>query len=110
MIEMDQLTDSAYYILLSLLEARHGYSIMKYIDNITSGEFSIGPATLYTLIKKLQDAGLIKLLKNNERRKTYKATEHGKTILSNEIQRRSRMVQHGKEAFTLAEEGEKSES
>lgn len=99
-IDMNQLTDSAYYIVAALLEARHGYSIMKYIEDITDGAVSIGPATLYTLIKKLQTAGLIELLiDGNDRRKTYQTTTKGKEVFKNEIERRRKMVTHGDMAF-----------
>ncbi|EMT51733.1 PadR family transcriptional regulator [Brevibacillus borstelensis] len=102
----EQLTDSAYYILLSLLTPRHGYGIMKYVEELTEGEVTIGPATLYTLIKKMQEAGYIVLGEGeDERRKTYTATEKGRTIIEGEINRRSRMVDHGKAAWKSATEG-----
>lgn len=105
-IDMDQLTDPAYYIMLSVIEARHGYAIMKYIEELTNGEFPMGPATLYTLTKKLQQAEMIELLEDkNDRRKTYKATELGSKLLENEIERRSKMVAHGRQALYLTEEG-----
>lgn len=50
-LESEQLTDPMYYILLSLLEERHGYAIMKFIEELTNGEVSMGPGTLYTLLK-----------------------------------------------------------
>ncbi len=99
-IEMDQLTDLAYYILLSLLEEKHGYSIMKHVETLTNGEVTIGPASLYPSLKKLQHAGFIQLLEDkHDRRKTYLATQKGKIILMNEIERRSKMVDHGKSAL-----------
>lgn len=99
-IEMDQLTDLVYYILLSLLQEKHGYSIMKHIETLTNGEVSIGPASLYTSLKKLQNAGFIQLLEDkHDRRKTYVATQRGKIMLMSEIERRSKMVEHGKSAF-----------
>jgi len=99
-IEMDQLTDLAYYILLSLLEEKHGYSIMKHVETLTNGEVTIGPASLYPSLKKLQNAGFIQLLEDkHDRRKTYLATQKGKMILMNEIERRSKMVDHGKSAL-----------
>lgn len=58
-IEMGELTDTAYYILLSLVEAKHGYLVMKSIETITNHRFSVGPASLYTTIKKLLIAKLI---------------------------------------------------
>ncbi|MBS4175085.1 PadR family transcriptional regulator [Bacillus sp. FJAT-49736] len=102
MMDMNQLTDPAYYILLSVLEAKHGYAIMKYIEEITNGNFNIGPATLYTLLKKLQSAGFIAQDDTNDhRRKTYIATSMGKAVLWNEMTRRRQMVEHGMEAFKL---------
>lgn len=98
--KMDQLTDPAYYILLSVLEARHGYAVMQYIEDMTDGEFIVGPATLYTLVKKLQKAGLITLLDSpGDRRKTYEATQEGREMLQREIERRRRMAAHGAQAF-----------
>lgn len=105
--DMEQLTDPAYYILLSVLEERHGYAIMQYIESISGGEFTVGPATLYTLVKKLEKSGLIVLLESpGDRRKIYKATEKGRLILRSEVERRSRMVQHGEHAFQLLKERE----
>ncbi|MEK8126563.1 PadR family transcriptional regulator [Paenibacillus filicis] len=105
-LQMDQLTDSAYYILLALLSPKHGYSIMKYIEELTDGEVKIGPATLYTLVKKMLDAGLIVMDEDEDpRRKTYRLTVKGKSVVTLEIERRFRMAQHGKLALQTEEEG-----
>ncbi|GGD96156.1 PadR family transcriptional regulator [Paenibacillus nasutitermitis] len=105
-LDNELLTDAAYYILLSLLIPRHGYGIMGYIEQLTDKEVAIGPATAYTLIKKLLGSQYIVLSDeiDNERRKTYRITEKGKRIVTDEIQRRSRMVQHGLKALQSAEE------
>jgi DNA-binding PadR family transcriptional regulator len=107
----EQLTDSAYYIMLSLLTPRHGYGIMKYIEEeLTNGEVTIGSATMYTLIKKLQEADYILLDESDtERRKTYTATEKGKAITLNEIERRARMAHHGKIALESVWEAKTNE-
>jgi len=103
--ETDQLTDSAYYILVSLITPRHGYAIMKYIEVLTEGEVIIGPATLYTLLKKMQDAGYIVLQEDEEeRRKTYSVTDQGSKIIIREIERRLRMALHGQKALRVIEE------
>lgn len=94
------LTDSSYYILLSLLEPRHGYGIMKYVEELTSGEFIIGPATLYTTIKKIQSNGYIELAGESEdRKKIYKLTEEGEKVILSEIKRRIRMAEQGKKVL-----------
>lgn len=93
--ETEQLTDAAYYIMLSLLTERHGYAVMQYIEQLTEGELRIGPATLYTLLKKMKASGLIEQVEETERKKDYQLTEAGLTMLQNEIKRRERMASHG---------------
>jgi len=103
--EKEQLTDPAYYILISLFTPRHGYSIMKFISELTDEEVTMGPATLYTLIKKMQKDGYLTLNEDeDERRKTYSLTEKGRAIILTEMERRLRMARHGKLAMEQAEE------
>ncbi|MCM0650054.1 PadR family transcriptional regulator [Clostridium swellfunianum] len=92
-IDIGELTDAAFYILSSVIEEKHGYLIMKTIEEFTSNEVSIGPASLYTTLKKLLSAGLIELTKDEEEsKKIYKITEAGHDMLIKEIQRKKRMI------------------
>lgn len=94
--EAEQLTDAAYYILLSLIRKRHGYVIMQYIDQLADGLIRIGPATLYTLLKKMKISGLIEQVDDlDDRKKQYQITPEGLLMLKNEIQRREKMAAHG---------------
>lgn len=103
--EKEQLTDPAYYILISLFTPRHGYSIMKFISELTDEEVTMGPATLYTLIKKMQKDGYLTLNEDeDDRRKTYSLTDRGRAMIYTEMERRSRMARHGKLAMEKAEE------
>jgi len=100
----EQLTDSSYYILLTLVEEKHGYSIMQNVEELTDGELKIGPASLYTILKKMQGAQMIKQIENdNDRRKVYNITDKGRRVLLKEIKRRIRMAQHGKVVLNLLE-------
>jgi len=104
-LEMGELTDTSYYILLSLIQAKHGYLIMQTIEKMTNGQFSIGPASLYSTIQKLQSAGLIQLTDvGDKKKKTYRATDNGIQLLKNEVQRRREMVRQAEEVFK--QEGE----
>ncbi|WP_339281441.1 PadR family transcriptional regulator [Paenibacillus sp. FSL H8-0282] len=98
-LEMGELTDTAFYILLSLVEAKHGYLIMKSIETMTNNQFSIGPASMYTTIKKLLAAEFIELYKEeeDEKRKTYIATEKGIGLLRKEVERRKEMIRHAEQ-------------
>ena len=103
-LDEDILTDSTYYILLTLVKSMHGYGIMQAVQEFSQGEMVIGPASLYTIIKKLQNADLIQLLEDDEeRRKTYILTLKGKEILKKDIKRRITMVRHGEEALKYLE-------
>jgi DNA-binding PadR family transcriptional regulator len=99
-LEMGELTDTAFYILLSLVEAKHGYLIMKSIESMTNNQFSIGPASMYTTIKKLLAAEFIELFKeeaDDDKRKTYIATEKGIELLRKEVKRRKEMIRHAEQ-------------
>lgn len=92
-IEIGELTDSAFYILSSVIEEKHGYLIMKTIEKFTNGEVTIGPASLYTTLKKLLAAGLVELnADTDENKKIYKITNKGLDMLSKEINRKKQMV------------------
>ena len=104
-LEMGELTDTAYYILLSLVQAKHGYLVMQKVEAMTNGQFLIGPVSLYSTIQKLQSAGLIELTDvGDKQKKTYRATDKGIQLLKNEAQRRLEMVRHAEEI--LHKEGE----
>ncbi|MFA6941403.1 MAG: PadR family transcriptional regulator [Clostridiaceae bacterium] len=103
-LDEEILTDSTYYILLTLAKPNHGYGIMQSVQQLSDGDMIIGPASLYTILKKLQTADLIKLLDDEDRRKTYALTEKGKAFLKKDINRRMAMVEYGKEALKFLEE------
>ncbi|HWT77098.1 MAG TPA: PadR family transcriptional regulator [Mobilitalea sp.] len=99
-LELGELTDTMYYILLALMEPKHGYLIMKFIETLTDGKFCIGPASLYTIIKKLLAAQLIMASdKEDDIKKTYIITEEGMQLLRDEVKRRKNMVSHAEIIF-----------
>lgn len=94
MKSFEQLTDSVFYIMAALTQPRHGYAIMTLIDETTKGCFVIGPASLYTIIKKLLVQDWIVLHDDSDsRRKVYVLTEKGRTVLMDDIDRRKIMIE-----------------
>ncbi len=86
---MDEpLTDSNYLILLALLKPKHGYGIMKEITEITHGRVTIGPASMYTILKKLVKSEFITLEQDDDRKKIYLITDLGIQKLEEEVERR----------------------
>ena len=87
----------------------HGYGITKYIEELTEGELVMGPATLYTMLKKMQAQSYIELAGEEGRRKIYKLTEKGSEIIKKEKDRRYKMAMQGIKAFERLEGGDNNE-
>ena len=100
-----QLTDLAYLILVSLVKPCHGYMMMARVEEMTGGQVRIGPASLYTTLKRLTEAGFIRLLEDNSVKKVYGITEAGMRALTVEIEKRERYAMYGRQAIA----GEKGE-
>lgn len=91
---LEQLTDSVFYIMAGFTEPRHGYAVMSLIEELTDGQVVIGPASLYTIIKKLMNESYIELYDDTDsRRKVYVLTEKGREVLKQDIDRRKTMVE-----------------
>lgn len=84
-----QLSQSEFYILLSLaIKSRHGYEIMKQVEQDSDKKVLLGPGTLYGSIKRMLQSKLIEEVAGDmPRRKFYALTEKGKTALSAELER-----------------------
>src|SRR6187402_3350014 len=94
------LTPAAFHILLALADKeRHGYDIMREVDERTEGKMRIGPGTLYGSIKRMLNDGLIEELDerpdpelDDERRRYYQLTDLGRRVAVAEAQRLERLV------------------
>ena len=89
------LTESTYYIMLTLVEPLHGYAVMQKIEKISKGTVKVGPGTLYGAFTALEKEGLIAKIKEEDRRKSYVLTPKGKKVLMNQIKRVEIMTQNG---------------
>lgn len=83
------LSQSEFYILLSLaIKERHGYEIMKQVEQDSGRKVLLGPGTLYGSIKRMLLSELIEeVAGDNPRRKYYTLTDKGRKSLSFELQR-----------------------
>jgi DNA-binding PadR family transcriptional regulator len=89
------LTESTYYIMLSLTGALHGYGVMQKVEEISRGTVKLGPGTLYGVITTLEKEGIIVKVKEADRRKSYTLTEKGKKVLAGQIKRLEIMNKSG---------------
>lgn len=105
MKKTEQLTDSMFYIMAALSEPRHGYAIMNLIEETSEGEITIGPASMYTIIKKLLKNEWIYLYDGSDsRRKTYLLTEKGREVLEGDLKVRKRMIELAERGLKGGEE------
>lgn len=81
------MSETMLYILMSLIEERHGYGIMQHVKEITNGRIVLGAGTIYQTLMKLEKGELIKSTKEMDRKKFYIVTEIGKQILLEEKMR-----------------------
>jgi len=88
-------TESTYYILLSLIEPLHGYGVMQKVDAISEGTVKIGPGTLYGAFQTLEKEGLIIKVGEEERRKIYQLTAKGREVMMKQLDRLRIMVRNG---------------
>lgn len=92
------MTETGFYILLCLREESHGYSIVKKTELLTNGEIKISPGTLYGSLSKMEKDGLIKFIKEEDKRKIYCITELGTEVLELEMKRIERLYKSMVEA------------
>ena len=95
------LPESSYYILLSLISSKkHGYAIMKDVEDLSQGELLLSASTLYTALGRLLDHGLIARIENPLKeeqgpglpRKVYNLTKLGREVLEAEAARLEKLV------------------
>lgn len=91
------LTEGVYYILLSLLEPLHGYGIIQNVEKLSGGRVRLAAGTLYGAINTLLEKGWIIALEGeaDSRKKEYRITETGLSVLKNEVQRLRELLENG---------------
>ncbi|QFT87420.1 Transcriptional regulator PadR-like family protein [Bacillus sp. THAF10] len=99
------LSESTYYILLSLHTPQHGYGIMQFVKQLSNNRLTLAPGTLYGAITALLDKKWIepKEKETTDRKKVYVITALGQEALQTEIARLAELYQNGL-AITKGEE------
>lgn len=103
------LTETTFYILISLIRPRHGYGIMQNVSGISGDEVKLGPGTLYGALTTLLKQGLIERLgdlegeEGGERRKIYGLTALGSRAVDIECRRLETLAGHARAAMKIAE-------
>jgi DNA-binding PadR family transcriptional regulator len=101
------------HILLALAaEERHGYAIMQEIIRQSQGQYKIGPGTLYDNLQKMLTQGLVEESRRagkdeDPRRRYYRLTRLGKSVLTAEVNRLEEVV-HAAKSFLKPALGKRS--
>lgn len=88
------MSEQGLLMLLSLTEPRHGYAIMQSVQEQTKGRVAIGPSTVYTILYKMEQDGLIEVVSEEDRRKVYLITDLGYEVLRAEASRLTHLARY----------------
>lgn len=95
------LTPAAFHILLALADGeRHGYAIMRDVEERSDGDVRLAPGTLYGAIRRMLDQGVVEETddrpepdEDDERRRYYRLTRFGRDVVRAEAARLERLVE-----------------
>lgn len=112
--ELLPLSPVVFHMLLALSDGeKHGYGIMKSVEDDTGGEVTIPLGTLYGSIRRMTSAGLIEETDerpdpelDDERRRYYRLTPFGEQVLHAEARRLSRLVSIARHKLVVGDMGE----
>lgn len=91
---LGRFAEPALLILVSLSDgAKHGYAIMLDVEAGTG--LPLGPGTLYAALARLEERGLIEALEPVERRRPYRLTAIGETVLTDQLRGLARLADLG---------------
>ena len=102
-----------FHILLALADKeRHGYDIMREIDERSEKKVRLGPGTLYGSIKRMLIDGLIEELDerpdpelDDERRRYYRLSNLGHRVAVAEAERLEKLVKSARSKKLLSPRG-----
>ena len=94
------MTETAFYILLCLQTPNHGYGVVQRVEEMTGGEIRLAPGTMYGSLSKMERDGLIRFVREEDKRKIYESTQAGREVLQLELKRIERLYKNAKDALS----------
>ena len=103
------LTPAMFHVLLALGDdEKHGYAILKDVEELTGGEVRLNTGTLYAIIKRLLTEGAIQECRNrppsdedDQRRRYYRLTPLGLRWATQEAERMERLLETARARHVL---------
>ena len=82
------LTETMFYVLMAFLkEERCGTEAAEFVARKTKGRVRMGPGTLYTILGRFEEEGLLKEVAVEGRKRTYRLTDRGRALYQEEVAR-----------------------
>lgn len=91
------MTETAFFILLCLRKPNHGYGIIQTVEKMTDGGVKLTPGTMYGSLSKMERDGVIRFVREEDKRKIYQITDLGLEVLGLELQRIERLYKIAQE-------------
>lgn len=89
----ESLKPADFHILVALLDGpRHGYDIMKEVERESEGRVLLEVGTLYRVLARLLDDGLLQDAGGDGRRRNYSLTRLGRRVVKAEAERLAGVV------------------
>ena len=98
------LTPLSFQILVAVADRpRHGYGIIKEIEEATNGPMKSSTGTLYLAIERLEQEGLIEETPSDDaRRRYYQLTSLGRAVAVAEVERLATLLGVARERSSWA--------
>lgn len=86
-MKFQTLTEQMFYILLCLRTECFGVELFDRIAKATDNRVRVGSGTMYDLLEAFWDEGMIRIVQQEGRRRSYILTEYGRQVLDKEVAR-----------------------
>lgn len=91
------MTETAFFILLCLRKPNHGYGIVQAVEKMTDGAVRLAPGTMYGSLSKMEKDKVIRIVREEDKRKLYELTDLGSEVLRLELVRIERLYKIAQE-------------
>jgi DNA-binding PadR family transcriptional regulator len=103
------LTPAMFQVLVAIgQDEKHGYAILKEVEEQSGGDVRLSTGTLYALIKRLLAEGMIQECRNrppadqdDQRRRYYRLTAFGLQVAMAEAERMERWITAAREKHLM---------
>ena len=82
-------------LLLKLIadEPRHGYQLIKAIEELTGGDYAPSPGIVYPTLSMLEDEGFVSETHSPDSKRTFDATDEGRAYLAENQEEADRLLE-----------------